>query len=99
MSVKLYAIVQRAQQQCPALGGWEPVEWKRQLPPPPGVLRSLGAVLNDLHTIMLSKKTSKNLKPSPLPGVPNVGEEISDRVAEYTRPKSLDEEGPKRFAC
>jgi hypothetical protein len=27
-------------------------------------------------TIMLSKKTSKNLKPSPLPGAPNVGEEI-----------------------
>jgi hypothetical protein len=25
---------------------------------------------------MLSKKTSKNLKPRPLPGVPNVGEEI-----------------------
>jgi hypothetical protein len=48
---------------------------------------------------MPSKKTSKNLKPSPLPGVPNVGEEISGRVAEFTRPKSLDEEGPKRFAC
>jgi hypothetical protein len=28
-----------------------------------------------------------------------VGEEISARVAECTRPKSLDEEGPKRFAC
>jgi hypothetical protein len=28
-----------------------------------------------------------------------VGEEISGRVAECTRPKSLDEEGPKRFAC
>jgi hypothetical protein len=27
-------------------------------------------------TIMLSRKTSKNLKPSPLPGAPNVGEEI-----------------------
>jgi hypothetical protein len=27
-----------------------------------------------------------------------VGEEISGRVAECTRPKSLDEEGPKRFA-
>jgi hypothetical protein len=24
---------------------------------------------------------------------------FSDRVAERTRPKSLDEEGPKRFAC
>jgi hypothetical protein len=50
-------------------------------------------------TIMLSKKTSKNLMPGPLPGAPNVGEEISGRVAECTRPKSLDEEGPKRFAC
>jgi hypothetical protein len=27
-------------------------------------------------TIMLSKKTNKNLKPKPLPGAPNVGEEI-----------------------
>jgi hypothetical protein len=52
-----------------------------------------------IFTIMLSKKTSKNLMPGPLPGVPNVGEEISGRVAECTRPKSLDEEGPKRFAC
>jgi hypothetical protein len=39
-------------------------------------------------TIMLSQKISKNLKPSPLPGAPNVGEEISGRVAECTRPKS-----------
>jgi hypothetical protein len=29
----------------------------------------------------------------------NVGEEISGRVVERTRPKSLDEEGSKRFAC
>jgi hypothetical protein len=28
-----------------------------------------------------------------------VGEEISGWVAECTRPKSLDEEGPKHFAC
>jgi hypothetical protein len=28
-----------------------------------------------------------------------VGEEISGLVVECTRPKSLDEEGPKRFAC
>jgi hypothetical protein len=28
-----------------------------------------------------------------------VGEEISGRVVECTRPKSLDEEGPKCFAC
>jgi hypothetical protein len=27
-----------------------------------------------------------------------VGEEIFGRVAECTRPKSLDEEGPKHFA-
>jgi hypothetical protein len=39
-------------------------------------------------TIMLSEETSKNLKPSPLPGAQNVGEEISARVAECTRPKS-----------
>jgi hypothetical protein len=44
-------------------------------------------VLNDLHHL-LNKKTSKNLKPSPLPGAPNVGEEILRRVAECTRPKS-----------
>jgi hypothetical protein len=36
MSAQLHAVVQHAQQQCPALGGWEPVAWKRQLPPPPG---------------------------------------------------------------
>jgi hypothetical protein len=47
---------------------------------------------------MLSKKTSKNLKPKPLLGAPNGGEEISGRVAECICPKSLDEEGPKRFS-
>jgi hypothetical protein len=52
-----------------------------------------------IWTMVLSRRTSKNLRPSPLPGAPNVGEEISGRVAECTRPKSLDEEGPKRFAC
>jgi hypothetical protein len=36
MSAQLYAAVHRAQQQCPALGGWEPVAWKKQLLPPPG---------------------------------------------------------------
>ena len=55
-------------------------------------------MLNDLHH-HAEQETSKNLKPSPLPGVPNVGEEISSRVAECIRPKSLDEEGPKGFAC
>jgi hypothetical protein len=29
----------------------------------------------------------------------SVGEEISGWVVECTRPKSYDEEGPKRFAC
>jgi hypothetical protein len=32
----MYAAVQHAQQQCPALGGWELVAWKKQLLPPPG---------------------------------------------------------------
>jgi hypothetical protein len=41
-----------------------------------------------IRTIMLSEKTSKNSKPSPLSGAPNVGEEISGRVAECSRPKS-----------
>jgi hypothetical protein len=48
----------------------------------------VSARCSTICTIMLSKKTSKNLKPSPLPGAPNVGEEISGRVAECTRPKS-----------
>jgi hypothetical protein len=37
---------------------------------------------------MPNKNTGKYLKPRPLPGAPNVGEEISGRVAECTRPKS-----------
>jgi hypothetical protein len=36
MSAQLYAVAQRAQQQRPALGGWEAVAWKKQLLPPPG---------------------------------------------------------------
>jgi hypothetical protein len=36
VSAKLYAAVQRAQQQCPALGSWKLVAWKKQLLPPPG---------------------------------------------------------------
>jgi hypothetical protein len=36
MFAQLYAVAQRAQQRCPALGGWEPVAWKKQLLPPPG---------------------------------------------------------------
>jgi hypothetical protein len=50
--------------------------------------RSLGAVLNDLHHHAWTRKTSKNLMPSPLPSAPNVGEEISGRVVQCTRPKS-----------
>jgi hypothetical protein len=49
MSAQLYAAVQRAQQQCPAQGGWEPMAWKKQLLPPPQIHQSLGVVLNDLH--------------------------------------------------
>jgi hypothetical protein len=48
----------------------------------------VSARCSTICTIILSKKTSKNLKPSPLPGVPNVREEFSGRVAECTRPKS-----------
>jgi hypothetical protein len=36
----------------------------------------VSAWCSTICTIMLSNKTSKNLKPSPLPGTPNVGEEI-----------------------
>jgi hypothetical protein len=46
----------------------------------------VSARCSTICTIMLSERTSKNLKPSPLPGAPNVGEEISGRVAECTRP-------------
>jgi hypothetical protein len=35
MFVQLYAVVQHAQQQCPTLGDWEPVAWKKHLLPPP----------------------------------------------------------------
>jgi hypothetical protein len=36
----------------------------------------VSARCSTICTIMLSDKTSKNFKPSPLPGVPNVGEGI-----------------------
>jgi hypothetical protein len=36
----------------------------------------VSAWCSTICTIKLSEKTSKNLKPSPLPGVPNVREEI-----------------------
>jgi hypothetical protein len=48
----------------------------------------VSARCSKIFTIMLSEKTSKNLKPSPYLGAPNVGEEISSRVAECTHPKS-----------
>jgi hypothetical protein len=51
------------------------------------ILRGFGVVLDDPHH-HAERETSKNLKPRPLPGAPNVGEEISDRVTECTRPKS-----------
>jgi hypothetical protein len=35
-SAQSYAAVQHAQQRCPALGGWKPVAWKKQLLLPPG---------------------------------------------------------------
>jgi hypothetical protein len=43
-----------------------------------------------IRTIMLSEKTSKNLKPRPLPGAPNVGEENSPagwQIAPALNPK------------
>jgi hypothetical protein len=43
-----------------------------------------------IRTIMLSEKTSKNSKPRPLPGAPNVVEEISPvrwRIAPALNPK------------
>jgi hypothetical protein len=48
----------------------------------------VSARCSTICTIMLSKKTSKNLKPRPLPGVPNVERKFFGRVAERTRPKS-----------
>jgi hypothetical protein len=36
MSALLYAAAQHAPQQCPALGGWEPMMWKKHLLPPLG---------------------------------------------------------------
>jgi hypothetical protein len=49
--------------------------------------RSLGAMLDDLHH-HAEQENKQNLKSSPLPGAPNVGEKISSRVAKYTCPKS-----------
>jgi hypothetical protein len=49
--------------------------------------QSLGAVLNDLHH-HAEQENKQKPKAWPLPGAPNVGEEISGRVAECTSPKS-----------
>jgi hypothetical protein len=82
------AAVRRAQQQCLAQGDWEPVVWKKKLLPPPRNLPKSQHGAQRFAPSFLSKETSKNLMPSPLPGAPNVREEISSRVAECTRPKS-----------
>jgi hypothetical protein len=82
------AAVQRAQQQCLARGGWELAAWRKHpLSPPLNPPKSWHGAQRFAPSC-LSKETSKNLKPSPLPGAPNVGEQISGRVAECTRPKS-----------
>jgi hypothetical protein len=67
---------------------WEPAVWRKQLLPPPQSLpKSRRGPLRSAPSC-LGKGSSENLMPSPLPGAPNVGEEISGRVAECTRPKS-----------
>jgi hypothetical protein len=98
-SVQPCAAVRRAQQQRLAQGGWEPMVWKKQLLLPPRNLSKSRHGAQRFAPSCLSKETSENLMPSPLPGAPNAGEEISGRVAECTRPISSDEEGPKHFAC
>jgi hypothetical protein len=59
----------------------------------------VSARCSTICTIMLSKKTSKNLKPIPYLVRQMSEREFFGRVAECTRPKSYDEEGPERFAC
>jgi hypothetical protein len=87
MSAWLYTVVQRAQQQCPALAVGNLWRVRGSFLLHQEIHQSLGTVLNDLHH-HAEQETSKNLMPSSLPGAPNVGEEISSRVAECTRPKS-----------
>jgi hypothetical protein len=53
-----------------------------------GKSSEVSSLCSTIRTIVSNRKTSKNLMPSPLPGAPNVGEQISGRVAECTRPKS-----------
>jgi hypothetical protein len=87
-SVQPCAAVRRPQQQCLAWGGWELVAWEKQLFLPPRNLPKSRHGAQRFAPSFLSKESSKNLMPRPLPGAPNVGEEISAWVAECTRPKS-----------
>ena len=52
------------------------------------VFKSHAVVLDDMNHGVEQENKQKPKKPSPLPGAPNVREEISGRVAECTRPKS-----------
>jgi hypothetical protein len=53
------------------------------------VLGNEVTVLDDLNHGVEQEKQARNLKPSPLPGAPNVdGRNSTSRVAECTRPKS-----------
>jgi hypothetical protein len=78
MSAQLYAAVQRAQQQAAVPGtgqlGTCGVEETTSSSTRKSV--EVSARCSTICTIMLSEKTSKNLKPSPLRGAPNVGEGI-----------------------
>jgi hypothetical protein len=49
MCVQLYAAVRRAQQQCPAQGGWNLWCGRSSFFLHHEIHQSLGAVLNDLH--------------------------------------------------
>jgi hypothetical protein len=64
----------------------------------PTVLSAQGEMLATWRTLRRFRTTTSSSYVSGKPPVSCVGEEISGRVAECTRPKSLDEEGPKRFS-
>jgi hypothetical protein len=51
------------------------------------ILQSFGVMLDNLHH-HAERENKQKLEAYPLPGAPNVGEEISGRVADCTRPKS-----------
>jgi hypothetical protein len=83
------AAAQSAQQQLhQAQGGWRPMVWKRQLPPPWGSPQGQSRGARRSEPWCRAGKQAKNLMPSPLRGAPNVKEEIFGRVAECTYPKS-----------